>query len=314
MKKNILLAGAGPMAVEYARVLSQLSCDVIVVGRGSASADRFRKVTGIHVNAGGITEYLNNNPLPDAAIVATGMETLCRVTKELLEKGCKKILVEKPAGINSSEIEQVSHIASAGQADVFVAYNRRFYASVQKAKEIISDDGEVKSFTFEFTERSHQIEKMEKPSGIKENWFLGNSTHVIDLAFFLGGIPSEINCYTTGELAWHRPAQFTGSGKTQSGALFSYHADWAAPGRWGVEICTAKHRLILRPLETLQVQIAGSDKTELATLEDENDKKFKPGLLKQTMSFLNGDYEKLCTIAYQEKMVKIYDRMRGVVS
>ena len=38
-----------------------------------------------------------------------------------------------------------------------------------------------------------EIEKLNKVPGIKENWFLGNSTHVVDLAFYLGGKPKQIS-------------------------------------------------------------------------------------------------------------------------
>ena len=42
-------------------------------------------------------------------------------------------------------------------------------------KEIIAEDNGVTSFNFEFTEWSHEIEKLEKAPGVKENWFLANS-------------------------------------------------------------------------------------------------------------------------------------------
>ena len=89
----------------------------------------------------------------------------------------------------------------------------RIFASVLKAQEIIAEDGGVKSFNFEFTEWGHVIEKMDKPKGDLENWMYANSSHVIDLAFYLGGNPVQINCFTSGELSWHKPAAFAGAGR-----------------------------------------------------------------------------------------------------
>ena len=65
--------------------------------------------------------------------------------------------------------------------------------------------------------------------------------HVVDLAFYLCGKPDEISCYTTGGLNWHSAASvFAGAGITKKNVLFSYNANWGAPGRWGVEIMTKK--------------------------------------------------------------------------
>lgn len=45
-----------------------------------------------------------------------------------------------------------------------------------------------------------------------------------------------------GQLTWHKDGCiYTGAGIATSGALFSYQANWAAPGRWSVEIITDKH-------------------------------------------------------------------------
>ena len=44
-----------------------------------------------------------------------------------------------------------------------VGFNRRFYSSVLKAKDIIHEDGGVKSFFFEFTEWSHVIAGLKNP-------------------------------------------------------------------------------------------------------------------------------------------------------
>lgn len=55
--------------------------------------------------------------------------------------------------------------------------------------------------------------------------------------------------------------------------MFSFpnFADWEAPGRWGVEVLTRNNRLILRPMEHLQVTPLGSVKVEAVSLEDKLD-------------------------------------------
>ena len=288
-EKNIWLIGAGYMAVEYTKVLQEMNIPFKVVGRGVKSAVEFKKKTGVTVQTGGIKNFLKQiEKLPFAAIVAVSAEKLATATLLLLRKGIKRILVEKPAGLNLEELEESNYEAKKQKAEVFVAYNRRFYASTLKAKKIIEEDSGVTSFNFEFTEWSHIIKDLKKSDIVKKHWFLANSTHVVDLSFFLSGIPKEIKCYTTGGLSWHPVASiFVGAGITNQGALFSYHANWEAPGRWGVEIFTRKHRLILRPLEDLYTQKIGSLISEKVIFDDSLDHKFKPGLYKQVEAFLN---------------------------
>ena len=302
LSKNIWLVGAGQMAIDYHNVLNDLKVPFTVVGRGIESATSFTEKTGVRPFSGGLSSFLSKGPEPCShAIVAVGVEKLAEITKELLGYGIKNILVEKPAGLNKEEIELVGKLTKEKNANVFVAYNRRFYASVLKTKEIIKADGGITSFNFEFTEWSHEIEKLEKAEGIKENWFLANSSHVIDLAFYLGGKPEKISCYTAGGLDWHPSASiFSGAGVSETGALFSYQANWESAGRWSVEILTNEHRLILRPMEKLQIQKRGSIAQEFDEMIDYTlDDRYKPGLFLQSKYYLNGPNSDLCAISDQ---------------
>lgn len=310
LKRKVLLVGAGQMAVDYYKVLEALRCDTTIVGRSEQSALGFEEKTGKKIITGGLEQFLGNNKIVfDAAIVAVGMEQLAPTTIQLLKAGFGTILVEKPAGLNNSQIEELATIAAQQQATVVIAYNRRFYASVLKAGEIIKNDGGVTSFNFEFTEWAHVIEPLEKKEGTKANWLLGNSSHVIDLAFYLGGKPAAMSSFATGKLSWHDKAIFTGAGRTRDNALFSYQANWAAPGRWGVEILTRNSRLILRPLEELHIQLKGSVEINKVELNNEHDLKFKPGLYLQTQQFLNGNLAEFKTIQEQAEMLAVYSQI-----
>ncbi len=145
-------------------------------------------------------------------------------------------------------------------------------------------------------------------------WVLANSSHVIDTAFFLGGQPAQISCYTAGKdaLPWHPSASvFFGSGRSENGALFGYQASWQSPGRWAVEILTNKHRLYFKPMETLQIQEKGSVHVSSVEIDDRLDKEFKPGLYLQTKAFLEGDYTRFCTIEQQAEHVERYYKKIG---
>lgn len=299
------------MAIDYAKVLKALNVDMVVIGRGQASALQFENMTGLPVQTGGIEKWLlHKKNLPCQAIVAVGERLLGKVGIMLMEHGIKSLLVEKPGAATTGEVADVLRKAQEHNSKVYLAYNRRFYASVQQARQIIREDGGVTSFYFEFTEWSHVIKDLQKEPGVRENWLFHNSTHVIDLAFHLGGKPKDISCYTAGALNWHPASSiFAGAGASDRGALFSYNANWESPGRWGVEVLTRKHRLIFRPLEKLQIQKIGSIAVELLDIDDRLDVEYKPGLFKQTQAFINGDTQHLCTIEEQANMVNLYNKI-----
>lgn len=313
-QSTILLVGSGPMAIEYAKVFKSLGITPITVGRGKSSAEKFTSETGLPVLIGGIDAWLADasNQLPEHAVVAVGEKWIGTTAKVLMEHGVRHLLLEKPGGHDAADIRSVYEKAKETGAEVYVGYNRRFYAAVDAAKKIIHEDGGVTSFNFEFTEWGHVISAIEKEEGVKEQWFLSNSTHVIDLAFYLGGLPKELSAYSAGGLDWHPIASiFAGVGRTTHGAIFSYQANWEAPGRFSVEVLTRMHRLIFRPLEKLQIQKIGSVAVDLVEIDDSLDKDFKPGLYKQVHAFIEDRTDLLPTILYQVEMLNWYQRIRG---
>lgn len=302
INKQIWLIGTGNMAIEYTKVLKALNVDFMVIGRGQKGCENFSKNTGIFPFQGGLLKFLETNPeIPSAVINATGIESLTVSTDYLLKYGVKYILLEKPGFGNPNELISTKKLVDENNAIVLLAYNRRFYSSVLRAQEIIEQDGGVKSFSFEFTEWAHSIKDLEKEKVELENWFYGNSSHLIDLAFFLGGQPYEINCFQKGGLSWHPSGEiFAGAGLTCNGALFSYIANWSSPGRWGLELCTNNFRLIFKPIEKLQIMKLGSINIEEDYEVDyENDQLFKPGLFLQTKAFLNKDFTRFSNVTDQ---------------
>lgn len=301
------------MAIDYVKIFEALKQPFKVIGKGEASAALCEEKTGHTVIRGGLDSFLESKPpVCGQAIVAVNVDALAMTTLQLLRSGVKRILVEKPAALNQAELQQIQQAATANGAAVYIAYNRRFYAAVLHALQMIEEDGGLLSCNFEFTEWSHVIEGLTKGPGVKENWFLCNSTHVVDLAFYLAGKPLQMNCYTKGSLSWHPSASiFAGAGVTDRGAVFSYQANWGAPGRWGVEALTANFRFIFRPMESLQIMRKGSVRIESVEINDSLDQTFKPGLYEQVTRFLEGQVAGFCTLDQQVEHWDYYCRMAG---
>ena len=302
---NIWIIGAGGIAIEYTKVLKALNKEFITIGRGHNSAASYNEATGIKPIEGGLDAFIETRPeIPEYAIIAVNVEFLAETTISLMKCGVKNIFCEKPGFNDPSELDDVVGVAKETGANVFYAYNRRFFASVLEAEKIIKEDGGMTSMNFEFTEWGHVIENTEHPAVVKKNWMTANSSHVIDLAFFLGGTPKEMKCYTAGELSWHKPSRFVGAGITTKGVLFNYQANWNAPGRWAVEIQTPLHRIYLKPMEQLQLQDKGSVKVYPVEIDDHLDKEYKPGFFLETKAFLEGELSRLCSLDHQKDVIK----------
>jgi predicted dehydrogenase len=312
--KKIVLIGAGNISEHYIKVLQSLGVPFDVVTRGEQRARELEEKTGVSISFGGVSRYLEQcSELPEMAIVATGIDQLCRVSTSLIEGGIKKLLVEKPGSIHLSELQELEKLRVINNAAIYIAFNRRFYWSVQQGLKLIEQDGGVQTVNFEFTEWSHQLENKVKAPGIMENWFISNSIHPVDMAFYLGGFPKEIHSFTQGTSPWHPSAmQFSGAGMTDRNVPFSYFADWESAGRWSVEVTTAKRKLIFRPLEQLHIQERGSLQITLYPYPDgEADAKFKQGFFRMIKTFLDGDYSSHCTLGEMIARFPVYQNMAG---
>ncbi|KKW19678.1 MAG: Dehydrogenase [Parcubacteria group bacterium GW2011_GWA2_51_10] len=287
-----LLVGTGKMARAYAAVLKALDLDFDIIGRSEAGVAGFEQETGMRARAGGVAVLEGAERGYSHAIIAVGIPELPRVAQEIITLGCPHILLEKPGALYKNDLQSLRDEAQKSGISVFIAYNRRYLSSVIKAREIVAEEG-LRSFSFEFTEKltaKESIKRFGTPKEVEDNWFIANSTHVVDLAFFLGGMPKEIRGFSAvGPLWAPHPSLFSGAGVTQNGVPFSYHANWELPGPWSVTIGTKKSTLVLLPLEQLSVLREG--KLERVEVDDALDREFKPGLYRQVESFLRNKSE-----------------------
>ncbi|OGZ03499.1 MAG: hypothetical protein A2430_01980, partial [Candidatus Liptonbacteria bacterium RIFOXYC1_FULL_36_8] len=289
--------GAGPMATAYAKVLINLKKPFLVVGRGKSSARLFTKTTNHPVILGGLDKWLKNNQPPKNSIIAVNIESLGYSARLLLKHDTKRILIEKPGGLNFNDIKKTAALAKEKNATVFLGYNRRFLSSVLYAKQLVKDDGGLLSIFFDFTEQSSKVASSFHPPAVKHFWLLANSSHVIDLAFFLAGKPKFFRSFSLGRLLWHKPAAWSGSGLTKKNVIFSCRADWRSPSRWRLELYTKKRRLILEPLEEIKEQLPDSFAVNPLTINNSLDLNFKPGLYLEVKEFLRSRPRSLLSIS-----------------
>lgn len=108
----VWLVGAGPLAMEYSKVLDVLRIKYSVIGRGKKSANKFRLARGHDVFTGGLLKFLKTKPaIAQKAIVSVNIEDLKDTTTKLINYGIKNILLEKPGGADAKEITTLYHYA-----------------------------------------------------------------------------------------------------------------------------------------------------------------------------------------------------------
>jgi len=306
MKNKVLIVGSGFMAKEYLVVLKAMNKGAIVVGRGKEKIELLKnEFPEFEFRYGGLDKYLDSDKeIPEYAINASSINQLFATTKMLLHAGVKSILLEKPGALFLKDLEEIEQLSHQRDSNVYIAYNRRFYASIQTLKNEVIHDGGIKSAHFEFTEWAHTIDQNKFDNEVLNKWIISNSAHVIDTVFHLIGKPEQMVSMVSGEgqIPWHSSGSiFIGMGKSVNNIPFSYHSNWNSAGRWAIEISTAKRRFYLKPMEKLFAQKLGTVSLDEIEIDDSLDRDYKPGIYSQVQKFLNGDCQELCTIEEQRK-------------
>ncbi len=306
---KVLLVGSGLMATEYSRVLTALHIEFEVVGRGQKNCQKIEKQFSVKVFSGGIESFvLENNLLRFSHIInCVNIHFLFEITKTLIEHGAKKILLEKPGALNINHLEEMFELSRKNDVRLLIAFNRRFYASVQALKNFAERDGGIISAHFEFTEWIHTINPRDYDKKTLNKWIISNSSHVIDTIFFIIGNPETMKSKVFGEskISWHPSGSvFYGLGKSIKNIPFTYHANWQSAGRWTIKILTKKECYYLEPLEILKRQEIGTINIETVKLKYNLDEDHKPGLYSQVKNFLNNNLQDFCTIEHHLKNTK----------
>lgn len=264
-KKRVIIIGAGWMAEQYCKALQTMGIrSVTVVSRKEDSARQCCEKYGYQPRYGGYKDVLPTLNGADLIIIATPVHELRPAADYAVGLGYKNILVEKPASLYSRELFDWAEKTDDRIARIRIAYNRLVYPNFLMLKELVQSEGGITSCRYTFTELVHTINFNNNQPDVYQRWGIANSLHVISMAHDLIGIPKELNAIQSGHLDWHSAGdRFVGSGITELGIPFSYHADWDSAGRWGIEIMTRQNAYRLIPLEQLYRCKKGSFNFEL---------------------------------------------------
>jgi predicted dehydrogenase len=312
---KIAFVGAGNMAREHARAFRDLPGVILagVTGRSRPRAESLAAELGI-------AEVFDS---VDELHARTGADLVVVTVRELGMReaalACFRhdwlVLLEKPAGYNLPDAETILAAARERRRRVFVALNRRSYASTRRALELLAQgSGGARLVHVQDQQDLALAASLGEPPEVLRNYMFANSIHLVDyLRVFGRGDIATVNVLEP----WNgsEPGVVAAHLRFDSGDVAIYQAVWNGPGPWAVTVTDPAQRLEIRPLEALSLQKRGERRLQAVELE-KVDSEFKPGLRVQAQRVLEvvrgGAGKSLATLEDATESMRLCARIYGM--
>jgi predicted dehydrogenase len=294
---RVAFIGAGSMGREHAKAFRSLP-DVELVGifsRTRSRAEELAREWSIGTVCDSI-EALAHDTGADLVIISVPELEVRAVVAEAVRYPWA-LLIEKPAGYDVPDAEQICDAVREQGRIAMVALNRRWYSSTRAALEDLASVSSQRFIQVLDQQDQQAALAMGQPPLVVANYMYANSIHLIDyLRVFGRGAVTEVQRVVPWDPA--KPGIVVSKIAFESGDIALYEGIWNGPGPWAVTVSTPARRWEMRPLERCAVQVAGSRQLE-ARAVDQLDVDFKPGLVLQArhaVSAAMGDSVSLPTV------------------
>lgn len=198
------------------------------------------------------------------------------------------ILVEKPPALKVTLVDELLEAhPEKERRDIFVALNRRHFATVKK---LVSEVRSVQSpihIEVRDQESPSSARSKGQPAEVVERWHQANSIHLIDLLLFVGRGRA---CVEDVSFKRHtRSAVLEARISFSSGDSARYSAFIDRPGPWGVAVSAPDFFCELQPLEVAKWDKGVNQRYDQKMVTREG---MKPGFLEQAeelVKLINGE-------------------------
>ena len=282
-KKRIILIGTSSIAEFHVKALRKAGLEVVAVASSntnSISQKRFAKKNGIKKEFTSWKKMIQEEKY-DGIVIATRIQSTIEILLESIKKNVP-ILVEKPISFESKKIE---NILEKSHPFIMVGYNRRFYKTVKKIKELV------------IKEKDQILAVMFAPENLDEKSFLKNSSHSIDILRYIFG---EIKLKHKEKIMINKTKKtVTATFTNKKNDLIKLIINWEASDNFSLSIFIRNKKILLKPYEELfifdEMKIIEPDSTspirkyvpkmkKNIKLESA-DRKIKPGFFQQSKTF-----------------------------
>ena len=293
MRPRLAFVGCGDVAEFHAKACHVAGFDLAAVCSrpGSRRLRPFAERHGIPLVFEQISELIRARDEWDGVLIAVPVDATLEILHRTLEADAP-ILVEKPVAWRSKDLQPLIHRGLR----VIVGYNRRFYRTVQVARqEVVGGPPLIGHLSLPEAVRS-PMQPADDPSYLKP--FFGNSVHGLDLAR-----------YVFGDMRVIQVERLTNSNgvirglvamlATDRGDFLQFTANWQAPANFSLTLDLPGRRLQMLPFERATIyegmEVKEPDGTSpirsyVPKLSqeidlDEVDHRFKPGFVMQAQAF-----------------------------
>lgn len=311
---RIAIVGAGNMAREHIRAFQSLD-GVEVTGIHSRTTERARKLAeefGIAHVCDSI-QQLKERSEADLVVVTVPELSANAVAKQCFASDWA-VLLEKPAGYDLADAEDIAAAARGRSKPVLVGFNRRFYASTQAVRaDLESRPDELRYVHVQDQQSYEEARRYNHPEKVVEKFMYANSIHNIDLIMALcRGEPVEV-----------RPVMPWKGEETEvvlvhivfdSGDTALYEGIWKGPGPWACAVSTPSRRWTMQPLERATFQNRDS-RAQNQVEPEKRDIDFKAGFVSQAQAVLaamRGEPSKATDIDESLRTMRLIHKMFGV--
>ena len=309
---RVAVVGAGAMASEHIRAFAALP-DVTIAGihsRTRARAQALADMVDIPVVADDIRS-LKARTDADLVVVTVPEMAANAVAKACLQEEWA-ILLEKPAGHDLADAEDIAAAAASHARPVMVALNRRFYGSLAAARADLDTCAEPRFIHIQDQQSFAEARRYNHPEPVVQKFMYANSIHMIDLILALGrGAVTEV----TPVLPWrgeHTDVVLALVG-FDSGDRALYQGLWQGPGPWACSISMPSRRWLLQPVERASYQNAG-ERSQNPVEPNPSDTDYKPGFLRQAeavVACVRGEPSAAVGIAQALETMRLIHRIFG---
>jgi len=312
---NLAYIGTGPISEFHIPALRKAGFNISSVSsrKNSKNIQKFAQKFDIKNIISDWHELFDITDSYDAIVLAVKIDLTFEILNKLI-KIDKPILVEKPVSIKSKEIAK---LVQKNNKKIFVAYNRRYYASTAWAKNFIESKSNV-SATF-FIPEMHHLN------------FYYNSSHIIDLMnYFFNDLQLD---YSNNFIIEKKLSGLTAVFKTKRGDVINLISNWNAPSNFKIEIIHQDEKIDLLPIEKAYfykgmqiIEPTTEDpirkyvpKLIKASKEDKIEEDFKPGFYKQARAFYNyvknNQYDdRMCTLKQSKDVIETIEKVLPIKS
>ncbi len=285
MKVRVAIIGAGYMAQEYFKALSQFS-QIEVVGIFARNKNAALAIVGEEsdVYIASSVEDLYLKTLAHAVIVAVSELGTPKVMEAVFLYPWKS-LVEKPVGINFESASRIVQNARESKRISFAALNRRYYDSILTTQVELNKTVGKRVIRINDQENTAKARMLGYPEEVVKNWNHANSIHLIDLfLFFARGkaetIASKFTKLGAESFLVESRIEFS------SDDIGLYSCYWNTASSWSLNVNVDALEFELRPLEVMRFRNLESMVWH-EHARNELDIRFKPGIYRMCLDFLN---------------------------